>query len=65
MGMARNARSQTEYDIKEQDIYQQTGSSSLITGYSPLGYLQPGFNASINTGGASLSAIPTLTLPGG
>src|SRR5579859_4984871 len=58
------ASSQTQYAVEEQVILQQTSSSSIVAGYSPLGYPQIGFNAKVNTvGGISLSAAPILTFP--
>lgn len=58
------AASQTQYGIEEQNTVQQTGSSSVVSGYSPLGYSQFSANAKINTvNGTNLSAAPVLSLP--
>ena len=64
--MATNSRaSQKSYTLDESASFQQVSSSSVVTGYSPLGYPEYNINAKADTGGANLSAAPILGLPGG
>jgi hypothetical protein len=67
LGMAWNARavstSFTTYEIHLQNSLQQTGSSSFVVGYGTLGIPQFSLVASVDTGGANLSAAPILGLP--
>jgi len=66
LGTAWNARagngSFTTYEIHEQNSLTQTGPSSFIAGI-PNGSDQFSIVASIDSGGASLSAAPILVLP--
>jgi hypothetical protein len=64
--MATNSRaSQKSYSLDESASFQQVSSSSVVNGYSPLGYAKYNINAKVDTGGMNLSAAPILGLPGG
>lgn len=53
----------TEYGILEQKIIQQIDQHSWVAGYSALGKSEFALVAEIDTGGADLSAAPTVQLP--
>jgi len=58
-----HAASSTTYSIEEQQVLQQTDSSTINDGFSFLGYSQFSLVAKVDTLGANLSAAPILTLP--
>ncbi|MEI8197072.1 MAG: hypothetical protein WCI73_14325, partial [Phycisphaerae bacterium] len=61
--LASNALAATKYSVEVQNVQQQTDNSTIVSGYSTLGYNQYSLVAKIDTGGASLAAGPILGLP--
>lgn len=55
----------TSYNLHEQELLQQTGPTTFVAGYPLLGADSFSLVAAIDTGGANLSAAPTLNLASG
>jgi len=55
----------TNYRLQVQYIVNQTGPATTVEGYSALGFKPWALVGEIDTGGADLSAAPTITAPSG
>jgi len=58
---AQSTSTTTIYHLQLQEIINQTGPSTTVTGYSPLSYKQWALVAQIDTNGVPLSAAPYVT----